>query len=120
MVRSFQRHLASEGSAVLAGRDIGTVVAPDAQLKLYLDVSLAERAARRRWALGSAVSATEIDISEELATRDLEDSSRAHSPLSIAPDAVVVRTDQLSVDGAVSLILTMCGLDQPFASEGPH
>ena len=107
-VRGFQEMVANQGKAILAGRDIGTVVAPHADLKLYLDVSLEERAARRQWA--DDTSETQEELAERLRIRDDQDRSRATSPLKIPDDAVVVCTDKLSVDDAVSLIVAMCGL----------
>lgn len=109
-VRDVQARVLHSGYAILAGRDIGTVVAPNAELKLYLDVSLAERASRRRWASGpSGLSQTQIESA--LSHRDELDRSRDASPLQIPDDAVVVRTDQLSVDDAVSALIGMCGLE---------
>jgi len=112
-VRHIQAVVGTANWVVLAGRDIGTVVAPDAELKLYLDVSLSERAARRRWGQGSNTSMkSQTAIESELALRDRLDSERRESPLRRAHDAVVLRTDKLSVDETISLIVSMCGLSQ--------
>ncbi len=86
-----QRAIAAEGRIVVAGRDIGTVILPDADLKLYLDASAEERA-RRRLVQRARRSADE-DVLEELRRRDAIDSGRAVAPLRIAEDAVVLRTD---------------------------
>jgi len=109
-VRALQRAVASRGPAILVGRDIGTVVLPDADLKLYLDVSLEVRAARRRWSLNADDPRTEADIAAELAERDRLDAERHHSPMRIPPDAVVFTSEGLSVEESVDIVLEMCGL----------
>jgi cytidylate kinase len=116
-VRTLQRTIAQRSRAILVGRDIGTVVLPNAELKLYLDVSLEERAARRRWSLPSDDFRSQSDIAGELAERDRLDAERHHSPLRIPEDAVVLSSDRLSVDETVSLIVAMCGL-RPHAIAG--
>jgi cytidylate kinase len=89
-----QRRLASEGRIVMAGRDIGTVVLPDADLKLFLDASAQERARRRVLERGIDPASEEAAaILAELERRDELDSSRPIAPLRAAPDAVVIRTD---------------------------
>lgn len=89
-----QRSLAAGGDIILAGRDIGTVVLPDADLKLYLQVSVDERAQRRAAERGlDPASAEAATILADLERRDHLDSSRATAPLRIADDAVVVRSD---------------------------
>ncbi|OGN84411.1 MAG: cytidylate kinase [Chloroflexi bacterium GWC2_73_18] len=94
---SRQRELAAGGAIVMAGRDIGTVVLPEADLKLYLDASAEERARRRAAQRGVAPGSPEaVAILEDLRRRDRIDSTRAVAPLRIAPDAVVVRSDGLS------------------------
>ncbi len=79
------------------GRDIGTVVAPDAALKVFLDATPEERARRRAAELGAAESA----VLAEQAKRDERDTTRALSPLHAAPDAVVLDTTGLSLDEVV-------------------
>jgi cytidylate kinase len=105
MVRE-QRAMAAEGDIVMVGRDIGTVVSPDADLKIFLTASVEERA-RRRWRQfrreGREVDYTEV--LQETRARDRRDSTRADSPLLAAPDAVTLETDHLSVDQVVGLIL---------------
>jgi len=93
-----QRALLSSGDWVAEGRDIGTVVAPGAELKLYLDADPAERA-RRRAAETGAAEQTEL---EEIRARDERDSSRSVSPLREADGAVRVDTTGLSVDEVVA------------------
>jgi cytidylate kinase len=92
-----QRALLAHGDWVAEGRDIGTVVAPHAELKVYLDASAPERARRRAAQLG-------VDLGEVLAEqsrRDARDTTRAHSPLRAAPDALRVDTDGLAVEHVV-------------------
>ena len=107
MVR-LQRELAAAGEIVMAGRDIGTVVLPDAPLKLYLDASPEERVRRRHdELLAAGESASYDDVREELALRDAIDSRRAASPLRPAEDAVHIDTDHLSLDEVVARILEL-------------
>ena len=112
-VRSLQRTVAEGGRAILVGRDIGTVVLPDADLKLYLDVSLEERATRRRWSLNADDPRTEADIARQLSERDRLDAQRHHSPMRIPPDAVVFTSEGLSVEESVDIVVEMCGLQAP-------
>jgi CMP/dCMP kinase len=111
VVREIQRRVISEGPTILAGRDIGTVVAPEAELKLYLDVSLQERAARKLWAQSVDELITQAEVERQLAERDRMDRERETSPMRIAMDAVVLRTDKMSVDETVDIITAMCGLE---------
>ena len=104
-----QRELAVHGRIVMAGRDIGTVVLPDADLKIYLDASAEERARRRAHERGIDPDGPEADaILEALRRRDALDSSRAVAPLRIAPDARVISTDgnrfEDTVDAVVNAI----------------
>jgi cytidylate kinase len=103
-----QRELAREGRVVMAGRDIGTVVLPDAPLKVYLDASVEERVRRRHAELAALGRAETLEqVREELALRDEIDSSRYVSPLRPAEDAVVIGTDRLSLDQVVARILEL-------------
>jgi cytidylate kinase len=111
VVRQIQRRVISEGPTILAGRDIGTVVAPEAELKLYLDVSLQERAARKLWAQNAEELRTQADVELQLAGRDQMDRERETSPMRVAWDAVVIRTDKMSVDETVDIVVAMCGLE---------
>ena len=94
-----QRRVAAGGRVVMVGRDIGTVVLPDADLKLYLDASVEERA-RRRWrevqARGKKADHARVLVS--MRRRDKIDSSRADSPLRVAEDATVVDTTDLNIE----------------------
>ena len=95
-----QRELLSEGDWVAEGRDIGTVVAPDAEVKVYLTASPEERARRRATELG-----TDVDtVMRDQALRDAQDMDREHSPLMQAPGAVELDTTGLSVDDVVRRI----------------
>jgi cytidylate kinase len=88
-----QRELLADGDWVAEGRDIGTVVAPAAELKIFLIASPQERAERRARELGGDLAR----VAEEMALRDARDSERDHSPLEPAPDAVVLDTSGLDV-----------------------
>ena len=95
-----QRELLTSGDWVAEGRDIGTVVAPDAELKVFLTASPEERARRRAAELGADVQT----VLAEQAIRDERDTSRAASPLRAAEDAVEVDTTGKSVDEVVGEI----------------
>jgi cytidylate kinase len=89
-----QRALARDGAIVMAGRDIGTVVLPDADLKVYLDASVEERARRRAGERGLDPGSAEAErILEALRRRDRLDTTRAVAPLRVADDARIVTTD---------------------------
>jgi len=105
---ALQRELAREGGVVMVGRDIGTVVLPDAPLKVYLDASPEERVRRRHQELAAAGhDITVQQVRDELALRDAIDSERATSPLRPAEDAVIIDTDHLSLDEVVGRILEL-------------
>lgn len=98
-----QRELLHRGDWVAEGRDIGTVVAPDADLKVFLTADPAERARRRAAELGAEQSV----VLAEQALRDERDSAREHSPLRPAPDAVTLDTTGLSVQEVVEEIAAL-------------
>lgn len=102
-----QREYGRGGAIVMEGRDIGTVVFPGADVKIYLDASPEERARRR--ALDPAHASPKgrelSEVASALAERDRSDSTRAVSPLAVAPDAVVVDTTGLSVEDVVARVL---------------
>jgi CMP/dCMP kinase len=98
-----QRELLSDGDWVAEGRDIGTVVAPDAAVKVFLTAGPEERARRRAEELGTDVET----VLREQALRDAQDASREHSPLVVAPDAVELDTTGLSVDDVVARIVEL-------------
>jgi cytidylate kinase len=98
-----QRQLLSNGDWVAEGRDIGTVVAPDAEVKVYLTASAEERARRRAEELG-----TDVDtVMRDQALRDAQDMDREHSPLMLAPGAVELDTSGLSVDEVVERVVEL-------------
>jgi cytidylate kinase len=102
---ALQRRMGAGGGVVMEGRDIGTVVLPDATVKIFLVASTAERA-RRRWAeltaRGEAVELAEIE--REIGERDARDSGRAHSPLAPAADALLIDTTSESIDEVVARV----------------
>jgi CMP/dCMP kinase len=103
-----QRALAATGQIVLAGRDIGTVVLPDADVKVWLDASAEERAARRAAERGiDPASPAGQRILEDLRRRDGVDASREVSPARAAPDAVHVLTDGRTFEMTVAAVLAV-------------
>jgi cytidylate kinase len=101
-----QRDIGSTGSVVVEGRDIGTVVFPDAPVKIYLVASLEERAERRRRELAAkGVDQKLEDLIEEIRTRDAVDSERRVSPLRRAHDALLLDTTGLSIEGQVAEVV---------------
>ena len=101
-----QRELAADGSIVMAGRDIGTVVLPDADLKIYLDASVDERARRRAEERGVAPgSEGERQILEALRRRDRLDTTRLVAPLRVAPDARIITTDGNTFEETVAAVV---------------
>jgi len=98
-----QRELLAKGDWVAEGRDIGTVVAPDAPVKVFLTADPEERARRRAHELGGDV----LTVQRDQAIRDAQDASREHSPLALAPGAVELDTTGLSVDEVVERIADM-------------
>lgn len=101
-----QRRMGAGGGVIMEGRDIGTVVFPDAEVKIYLDASLEERARRRYEELRAKGEAVTSDgVREALRERDHRDTTRAHSPLRAAPDAVVIDSTTLTVEQVVDEIV---------------
>ena len=96
-----QRELLSEGDWVAEGRDIGTVVAPDAELKLFLAASPEQRARRRAAELGADWRV----VIRDQALRDAQDSEREHSPLRPAPDAIELDTTDRPVEDVVGQVV---------------
>jgi cytidylate kinase len=96
-----QRELLSEGDWVVEGRDIGTVVAPDAAVKIFLTASAEERARRRAAELGTHIDA----VIRDQALRDAQDEGREHSPLQMAPGALALDTTGMSLDEVVQRIV---------------
>lgn len=112
-VRAFlfdrQQALAHAGRMVVEGRDIGTVIAPDARLKIYLTADAAERARRRH--LQNVETDTGITdlaaVASDLHRRDSHDSARQHAPLQAAPDAVVLDSSGLELEQTVHRVLEL-------------
>ncbi|MBI5709630.1 MAG: (d)CMP kinase [Candidatus Eisenbacteria bacterium] len=101
-----QRALRARGPLVAEGRDLGTVVFPDAEVKIFLDADLATRARRRARELEQRGIPVPLEqVSEELERRDRRDRSRADSPLRPADGAVVVDCSTMDVDGVVAEVL---------------
>ncbi len=109
MVRE-QRRIAAEGSVVMAGRDIGTVVLPDAPCKIFLTASVAARVARRRAQLeASGVDVSAHELTQEIEERDRLDETRKISPLRKAADAHVIDSSQLTAEQVVVAICSIIG-----------
>jgi cytidylate kinase len=104
-----QRGYRQSGGLVMEGRDIGTVVFPDAELKIFLEASPAERATRRARDPAHDVSkrAAPAEVARALEARDEQDRTRQASPLVMAPDAVLVDTTGVSVDEVVRRVLEL-------------
>jgi cytidylate kinase len=100
-----QRELVAEGDWVVEGRDIGTVVAPDSPVKIFLTASPEERARRRAAELGTDVET----VLRDQALRDASDETREHSPLQRAPDAIELDTTGQTVDEVVQRIVELVG-----------
>lgn len=101
-----QRRYAELDSVVMEGRDIGTVVFPGADAKVYLDASPDERARRRAADPAHSARGRHLaDVATALAERDRSDSTRAVSPLAVAPDALVIDTTELPIDEVVNRVL---------------
>lgn len=103
-----QRALAGRGRVVMVGRDIGTVVLPDAERKIFLTASAAERARRRGEELAARGQVRpRKELLHEILRRDQLDTERVVSPLKAAEDAIVVQTDGLSVGQALERVLQL-------------
>jgi cytidylate kinase len=103
-----QRSLGRRGNSILDGRDIGTVVFPDAQKKIYLDAHFSERVSRRHKELNEAGTDIARDsVEQDLSNRDTIDSTREHAPLKKASDAVYVDTTDLNIQQVVEKVLAV-------------
>jgi len=105
-----QREMSSRGGIILDGRDIGTVVLPDAELKIYLTASVEARA-KRRWLENTAKgdTASLAAIAENIASRDTMDSQRAISPLRQAEDAIRIDNSDIGLEETAELIVSLTG-----------
>jgi cytidylate kinase len=105
-----QRQTAANGRIVMVGRDIGTVVLPNADLKLYMHASIEERARRRhRESRARGQNATYREVLASMRYRDQIDSQRTHAPLRPADDAIIIETDGLSVEEVLARIEPLLG-----------
>ncbi len=104
-----QRHIGLRGRVVMVGRDIGTVILPEADLKIYLNASAEERARRRSAEISARSGRADYEeILAKVVERDRIDTTREVAPLRPAPDAVVIQTDQLSADQVFQRVLELC------------
>ena len=97
--RSFARR---EGGAVLDGRDIGTVICPEAEVKLFVSASAEVRASRRHKEVGGDLA----DVLREVIERDQRDANRADAPMRMADDAVLIDTSEMSIEQAVAAAIS--------------
>lgn len=105
-----QRRIGQRGHVVMVGRDIGTVVLPEADLKVYLDATAAERARRRFDEISARGEAADYDrILAQVLERDRIDSTRAVAPLRPAADAVILNSDKLDADEVFERVRELCG-----------
>jgi CMP/dCMP kinase len=105
-----QRRIGLRGKVIMVGRDIGTVVLPEADLKVYLDASVMERAKRRyQQRIDRGGKADFEKILKALKKRDRKDSTREIAPLRPAEDAVIINTDELTIDEVVARIEELAG-----------
>ena len=103
-----QRELANKGDIIMDGRDIGTNVLPDADLKLFLTASIEERAKRRYQELvAKGYQGTIDEIKQDIAIRDKQDEQREFAPLKKADDAILFDTSNLTIDQVVTQILQL-------------
>lgn len=104
-----QRRIGLRGRVVMVGRDIGTVVLPEADLKVYLDASAGQRAKRRyEEIIARGDKADHAEILKKVIERDLIDSTRAVAPLRPAEDAVIINSDELDAEQVFARALELC------------
>ena len=107
-----QRKMATRGGVIMDGRDIGTHVLPNADLKIYLTASVEERARRRCEELKAKGFDANIDeVAKEIQARDKQDMEREIAPLKQAEDAVLLDTTKLSIEEVLNEILNLCSRD---------
>ena len=107
-----QRKMAERGAVIMDGRDIGTQVLPNADLKIFLTASLNERARRRFEELQAKGQTVDFDtIKKEMALRDKQDTEREIAPLKKAEDAILIDSTNLTIDEVAGKILTLCSTD---------
>jgi len=100
-----QREMAREGGVVLEGRDTGTVVFPDAETKFFLDAAAAVRARRRQHEISPPGAQSFEEVLRNVLRRDVQDSTREHSPLRVADGAVYIDSTTMTVDEVVGEML---------------
>jgi len=104
-----QRRIGLRGKVVMVGRDIGTVVLPDADLKIYLDASAQERACRRYDEIRARHGQADYEtILAGVRERDRIDSTRDVAPLRAAPDAIVINSDSMNADQVFARVSALC------------
>lgn len=104
-----QRRIGLRGKVIMVGRDIGTVVLPEADLKVYMDASAEERARRRYDEIIARGESADYDqILKKIIERDRIDSTRAVAPLRPAEDAVIIQTDDLNAEQVYQRVLELC------------
>ena len=105
---ALQKAMAAAGGVVMEGRDIGTVVLPDAPVKVFLTASLERRVERRERELtGRGIALPREQLARDIAARDARDGSRDVAPMRPAPDAVILDSDALDADQVVARILQL-------------
>ncbi len=102
-----QREAAKDCSAIIDGRDAGTVIFPDAELKIYLDADISARARRRLKDQADTATIDLQSVTKALTERDAADSSRAQAPLRMAEDAILIDSTQLDIDEVCEKILAL-------------
>ena len=103
-----QRRMGESGGVLMDGRDIGTVVFPNAQLKIFLTASVEERALRRYKELVAKGQQVDLaQLQEDIASRDKQDSERAISPLRQAEDALLLDTSDMNIEQVTARILQL-------------
>ncbi len=106
-----QRRIGEKGGIIVEGRDVTTVVFPEADLKFYINASVEERAKRRFAEQKAKGIETTLDrVEQEIRERDETDESREHSPLRTAEDAIVVDTTSMTINQAVDFVLNRVGV----------
>ena len=106
---ALQREMGRQGGVVMEGRDIGTVVLPDAEIKVFLTASQLERVRRRREELGEAgIALSAAQLEADISARDARDASRDIAPMVPAGDAILLESDGLDIAQVVSRILEYC------------
>jgi cytidylate kinase len=114
-----QRRIGERGQVVMVGRDIGTVVLPNAELKLYLDASVEERARRRMHDFQAEGLAESYEsILAAMRERDRKDSTRTVAPLRAAEDAIQIDTTEIEMDDLLGVVLDLLNSRTPEGEDG--